>query len=192
MTPGAVNSDLIGPVGRFLIASFPDGCREAVAGDLIEEASSIVLPASGPVAAKRWLRAQLVRTIPGMLSLHFRQKENDDMKQAKWIAAGALVIIGAVQAWDSGVMAAPLWITAMVAVAIAIGVAGVFVDHEGVRFGIGVAVLAILFAARMASPVNLPELSLVGFPIFIMLIFGGRFLAMRREKRGPRGPGAAA
>ena len=183
---------LTGPVVRFLIASLPDACRDEVAGDLIEEATSIVAPASGNAAAKRWLRSQLFSSMPAMISLHFRQKENDEMKYAKWIGAALIVLMGTVQAWDSGVLAAPPMIGAIVVIAIAAGLAGVFIDHDGIRFGIAVSVFALLFAARMLSPVSLPELGLIGMPVFFILVLGPKFLALRNEKRGPRGPGAPA
>jgi hypothetical protein len=185
------SSALVGPVERFVISLLPDAYQVNIAGDLIEEAS-VVASASGTPAAKKWLRGQLVRSLPSVMSLHFRQKENDDMKHAKWIAAAALIVLGAVQAWDSGILNAPPMIGAMVAVAIAIGVSALFVEHDGLRFGIAVLVLVLLFAARMMSPVRLPELSLVGFPIFLVLVLGPKFLALRKERQGPRGPGAPA
>lgn len=195
MTPDSLHvseRELIGPLGRLVIALLPDSCREAVVGDLVEEASTSIVPASGTPAARQWLKGQLVRSIPGMISLHFRQKENDEMKHAKWIAAAAIVLMGAVQAWDSGILAAPLLIGAIVVLAIALGVAGVFVKHEGIQFGIAVFVLILLATARILSPVRLPELSLVGMPIFLILVLGPRFLALRKEKRNTGGPPSPA
>ena len=46
------------------------------------------------------------------------------MKHVKWIAVALIVLMGALQAWDSGILAAPPMITAMVVMAIAMGVAG--------------------------------------------------------------------
>ena len=181
----------LGRFERFMISLLPDAYQADMAGDLIEEAS-VIEAKSGSPAAKKWLRSQLVRSIPSVVSLHFRQKENDEMKYAKWIAAAALVLFGAVQAWDSGILNAPPLIGAIVAIAIAIGVSGLFVEHEGIRFGIAVLVLVMLAAARIMSPVRLPELALVGFPIFLVLVLGPKFLALRKEKSGPRGPGAPA
>lgn len=185
-------AELTSPLTRFLIATLPDRYREEITGDLFEEAITIVAPQSGDIAARRWIRAQLIHSLPGTISLHFRQREDDQMKHAKWIAAALIVLMGALQAWDSGVLAAPPTIMAMVVVAIAIGLAGVFIEHDGIRFGIAVLVLAILFTARMISPVRLPELSLVGMPIFLILVLGPRFVAMAREKNGTKGPGAPA
>ena len=185
-------SDVVGPGVRLCLSLLPVRYTDAIAGDLIEEATTIVAPASGHGVARRWLRGQLLRSVPALVSLHFRQKENDNMKHVKWIAAIALVAIGSVQAWDSGVFSAPAGIAALVAVAIAIGVAGLFVEHEGIRFGIAVIVFVVLFAARILSPVRLPELTLIGLPVFLMLVLGGRFRAMARQKNGTKGPGAPA
>lgn len=185
-------AELTSPVARFLIATLPDRYREEITGDLFEEARTIVAPQSGNVAARRWVRAQLFHSLPSTMSLHFRQREDDDMKHAKWIAVGLIVLMGALQAWDSGILAAPPMITAMVVIAIAMGIAGVFIEHDGIRFGIAVLVLAVLFTARMISPVRLPELSLVGMPIFLILVLGPRFMALAKNKANPPGPGAAA
>ena len=139
-----------------------------------------------------WIRHQLIKSLPGVVSLHFRQKGDDGMKHAKWFAAAVVVVLGALQAWDSGVLNAPAGIGAIVAIAIAVGVAGIFVEHEGIRFGVALLVLALLFLARALSPVRLPELALAGLPIFLVLVFGPRFLKLRQQRQGPRGPGAPA
>jgi hypothetical protein len=180
---------LLDPLSRFLIATLPDRYREEIAGDLIEEALASVAPEHGEAAARRFIRGQLVRSLPATMTLHLRQREDDDMRHAKWIAAAAIVFVGVLQAWDSGILAAPPMIAALVAFAIAIGLVGNFIEHEGIRFGIALLVLVMLFVARILSPVRLPELSLVGLPIFLILVLGPKFLALRK---GPKGPGAAA
>lgn len=186
-------SDLafLGPFERFLVSLLPDAYRDDIAGDLIEEASAIERGPNAPLP-NRWIRRQLLISMPAIMSLHFRQKENDEMKHAKWMAAAALLGIAALQAWDSGILNAPPAIGALVAIAIAIGIAGLFVEHEGIRFGIAVLVFVMLFAARMLSPVRLPELTLIGLPVFLLLVLGSRFMAMAKQKRGPGGPQAPA
>ena len=114
------------------------------------------------------------------------------MKHAKWIAAAAILAVGLLQAWDSGVLDAPVWIAGIVLFAIALGIGGVFTSNELVRFGIALLVLALLLVARILSPIRLPDLGLVGFPIFIILVLGPRFMAMAKAKHPPRGPGAVA
>ena len=68
----------------------------------------------------------------------------------------------------------------MVVLAIGVGLSGLFVSSEGLRFGAAVLSLVLLFLARILSPVRLPELALVGFPIFIILVLGPKFAALRK------------
>lgn len=177
---------------RFLVAMLPDRYRDDIAGDLTEEALTVVAPEAGDEAARRWMRMQLIRSLPGTMSLHIRQREEDEMKSFKWVSVAAIVSVGMLQAWDSGVLSAPPLIAAVVVLAIALGVAGVFVAHEGIRFGIAVAVLALLFLARLASPVSLPELGLIGIPVFLVLVLVPRFVAQAKRGQGPPSPGAPA
>ncbi len=185
----AAEATLLRPLDRFIIAMLPDGCRDGIAGDLLEEAAMIASE-SGVDEARRWIRAQFISSLPSIVALHFRQKEDDHMKRIKWIAAPVLVVLGSVQAWDSGILNAPILIGIIVALAIAVGVAGVFVDHEGVRFGIGILVLLLLIVARIVSPVSLSGLGLVGMPIFLFLILAPRLLSASNTRHG--GPGTAA
>ncbi|MGI9044475.1 MAG: hypothetical protein ACR2GK_10190 [Gemmatimonadaceae bacterium] len=69
-------------------------------------------------------------------------------------------------------------------IAIAVGVAGIFVEHDGIRLGVALLVLALLF--------RLPELALAGLPIFSFSWCGPRFLKLRHQRQSPRGPGAPA
>ena len=189
MTAAPGSSGLLDPVSRFLIATLPDRYRDEIAGDLIEEATISVVPAKGAATARRFIRTQLVRSIPSMISLHLRQREDDDMKHAKWMAAAAILVVGAAQAWDSGILAAPPLIGAITALAIGLGIVGVFIDHEGIRVGIVAVVLVMLAVARLLSPAHLPELALIAVPILLILVMGPKFMSLRK---GPRGPGAAA
>jgi hypothetical protein len=180
------------PLTRFLVAMLPDRYRDDIAGDLTEEALTVIVPQAGEDAARRWMRMQLVRSLPGTMSLHIRQREDDEMKSFKWVSVAAIVSVGMLQAWDSGVLSAPPMIAAIVIVAIALGVAGVFIAHEGIRFGVAVAVIALLFLARLASPVSLPELGLIGIPVFLVLVLVPRFVAQAKRGQGPPSPGAPA
>ena len=174
------DSDLLNLVARVIAALMPDAYNDEIVGDLIEQASRDIEPTQGRGAARRWIATQLVSSLPSMMSLHFRQEEDPQMRHAKWLAAVVIVLMGAVQAWDSGILAAPPGIGAMVVIAIAVGVVGLFVHGDGLRFALAVLTLLILFAARLMSPVPLPELGLVGFPIFLLLVLGPRFAALRR------------
>ncbi|MEO8192956.1 MAG: hypothetical protein ABI681_03825 [Gemmatimonadales bacterium] len=183
--------ELLSRTGRLMIEFLPDGYRDDMVGDLLEEASAVIAPRDGMPAARRWLRAQLMTSVPRMFALHFRQKE-DGMKHARWIAAAAIVVVGVLQAWDSGILAAPPLIGAMVVIAIGIGIAALFTENDAIRLGAAALVFVLLFAARIASPVRLPELTLVGLPVFLILVLGPRFLALAKQKNGPPGPGTAA
>ena len=166
---------------RFLIDLLPEKYRDEIVGDLLEDAT-----------LKPHMNVELTVAAVRLFPLNFRQSEDDNMKHAKWIAAAAILAVGLLQAWDSGVLNAPLWIAAIVLFAIALGIGGLFTNNELVRFGIAVIVLALLLVARILSPVRLPELGLVGFPIFLILVLGPRFMALAKAKNPPRGPGAVA
>ena len=114
------------------------------------------------------------------------------MRHAKWIAAAAVLVLGALQAWNSEILNAPPMIGAMVAVAIVIGIIGLFMENEAIRLTIAGVVFVLLITARMISPVRLPELTIVGIPVFLLLVLGPRFMALAKERNRPQGPGTAA
>ena len=172
--------DLPGPLASVLAALLPDAYSNDMIGDLVEQASRDIEPTHGTRAARRWIAMQILAAVPSMMSLHFRQEDDPQMKHAKWIAAVVIVVMGALQAWDSGILGAPLGIAAIVVLAIGVGVVGLFVQSDGLRFALALLTLALLFTARIMSPVRLPELGLVGFPIFLLLVLGPRFAALRR------------
>lgn len=92
-------------LARLLVFVLPSRLSEELVGDLIEEARTFIAPASGARAARRWLLVQLASSLPHMLSLHLER----ELKMDKGKIWGALVIVlmGALQAWDSGVLGAP-------------------------------------------------------------------------------------
>ena len=166
---------------RVLIGLLPEKYRDEIAGDLIEQCVS-----------PQTMNAELVMAVLRLVPLNFRQREDDDMKHAKWIAAAAIVVVGLLQAWDSGILGAPAWIAALVVFAIALGIAGLYTGNEPIRLSIAAIVFILLFVARIVSPVRLPELTLVGLPIFLLLVLGPRFMGLAKAKSPPRGPGTAA
>ena len=173
-------SDLPGPLASVLAALLPDAFSDDILGDLVEQASRDIEPSRGTRAARRWIAMQIAASLPSMMSLHFKQEDAPQMKHAKWIAAVVIVVMGALQAWDSGILAAPIGIAAIVVLAIGVGVVGLFVQSDLLRFVLAVLCLVLLFTARILSPVRLPEIGLVGFPIFLLLVLGPRFAALRR------------
>ena len=176
-------------MGELMSDLLPERYRDEIVGDIIEEAR---LHDESDHARSRRINAELARSIPSLFTLNFQKNEDESMKHAKWIAGAAILVFGFVQAWDSGILAAPPWIGGMVAFAIAIGLAGLFTTNDFIRFGIAVMVFVLLFVARILSPVNLPELGLIGMPIFLILVLGPKFLALSKEKNRPQGPGTAA
>ena len=166
---------------RLLVELLPEKYRDDIAGDLIEQS----------VSTKR-MNSELAAAVVRLFPLNFTQREDDDMKHAKWIAAAAIAVVGLLQAWDSGILGAPAWIAALVVLTIALGIAGLFTENEPIRLSIAAIVFILLFVARVASPVRLPELTLVGLPIFLLLVLGPRFMGLAKAKSPPRGPGTAA
>ena len=180
------------PLTRFLVSVLPDRYRDDIAGDLLEEAATIIAPRSGQDAASRWIRVQLIKSVFGTLRLHLRQTEDDDMTSFRWVSAGAILLVGMLQDWDSGVLSAPPVIAVIVVAALTVAVIGVFIAHDGIRFGISLAVLGLLLFARFTSPVNLPELGIIGIPVFVVLVIVPHFVKQAKRGHGPAGPGASA
>ena len=162
---------MISRTSRILIGLLPDKYRDDIAGDLIEQSVSTAE-----------MNIELAIACARLFPLHSRQREDDTMKHAKWIAAAAIIAVGLLQAWDSGILGAPVWIAALVVVAIAIGIAGLFTENESIRFSIAALVFILLIVARITSPVRLPELTLIGLPIFLILVLGPRFMGLAKTK----------
>lgn len=172
---------MISRTNRALAEFLPDKYRDEIVGDLVEQALST-----------RQMMVELLVTVAALLPVHFQQRESDDMRHAKWFAAAAILVVGILQAWDSGILAAPVWIAAIVVIAIALGIVGLFMENDVFRLTIAALVFVLLLTARIVSPVRLPELTLVGLPIFLLLVLGPRFAALAKDKKRPRGPGTAA
>jgi hypothetical protein len=172
---------MMSPVNRVIAEFLPDRYREEIVGDLIEQSMST-----------RQMTIELLVSVAALLPMQFQQSKDDKMRHAKWIAAAAILVVGVLQAWDSGIISAPPMIGLMVGFAIGIGIIGLFIENEAARLTIAALVIVLLFLARIMSPVRLPELTLVGVPIFLILVLGPRFMALRKAKDSPQGPGTAA
>lgn len=174
---------------RLMVLLLPAPYRDELVGDLLEEARTVVMPRVGEQAARRWLWGQLLRSTPHMLRLHLRKELT--MRNEKLWGMVLILVMGSLQAWDSGVLRAPAYIAAMVALAITIGVVALlFAERMGMRFIASAVAFALLFGARMLSPIPLPELGLVGFIIVMILVIAPGILAARQN--GPQGPTSAA
>jgi len=176
-------------LARLLVFVLPSQHSEELVGDLIEEARTFIPPASGAGAARRWLLVQLASSLPHMLSLHLERELK--MNRGKIWGALAIVLMGALQAWDSGVLRAPPAIGLLVVLALAMGVIALFfAESAGTRFAVAIASILLLFGARALSPVPLPELGLVGLIIMMVLVFFPNLLEARKNR--PPGPTGAA
>jgi hypothetical protein len=86
------------------------------------------------------------------------------------------LVIGNLQAWDSGVHEAGLLIVFLVSLAIALPAVALLLPLKPVHFiGSFVLALVLLAAARLISPIPLPGLFLVLLPAGTGLIFSGIF-----------------
>ena len=83
-------------------------------------------------------------------------------------------VMGNLQAWDSGVPAAGLWIVFLVSLAIAMPPVALLIPLKPSNLlGAFVLSLGLLVIARLSSPIPLPELFLVLLPAGMALIFTG-------------------
>ena len=83
-------------------------------------------------------------------------------------------VMGNLQAWDSGVPAAGLWIVFLVSLAIAMPPVALLIPLKpSTLLGAFALSLGLLVIARLASPTPLPELFLVLLPAGMALIFTG-------------------
>lgn len=94
------------------------------------------------------------------------------MFRTKWIVAGICVVMGVLQAWDSGVLGAGAGIQALVGVAIALPVVALLsTDRYGIHALAVAASFVLLTVARIVSPVALPTLHIVAFIPAVVIFF---------------------
>ena len=105
------------------------------------------------------------------------------MSLNKWACAAICVTLGAVQAWDSGVLQADAAIQALVAAAIVLPVVGLLATESyGMRALTVAGAFVLLTIARMTASVSLPTLHLVAL-IPAVLIFFSHLAASRPQAR---------
>jgi hypothetical protein len=89
-----------------------------------------------------------------------------------WVAV--VVVVGALQGWDSGVLRSTVLVQALVALAIAVPAAALALTTQ---YGAHAAAIAVAFVlltiARIVAPAPLPTLHLIAF-IPAMIVFLGR------------------
>ena len=94
------------------------------------------------------------------------------MLKNRWLWTAIIVVMGSLQAWDSGTLRAPGLIQALVALAIAIPAVAVVTTPSYPRHVLAVAVAFVLLTiARMTSPISLPTLHLIAFVPAVLIFF---------------------
>jgi len=93
------------------------------------------------------------------------------MKLSRWVVAGLIVLLGCLQAWDSGVLAAGPLVQLLAWTGIAIPAIAALVSASYLGTIAAVSASAVLeIAARVVSPVPLPELLLVSAIAALLLL----------------------
>ncbi len=107
------------------------------------------------------------------------------MKIPRTIIAILIIGLGATQAWDSNVLAAPSWVIALVALAVALpALAVVITDDPGMLLAAIIGMSLLLLAAKLMSPVPLPALLVVAMLAGVLVI-----IANQQGSDVPRRPG---
>jgi hypothetical protein len=139
-------------VERVLAPLVPEEWRDVFIGDLVEEARCFILPTHGPHRARRWLRWQIVRSLPELLRHQITQGAG--RRIGRIVFAVLLVRLGAVQAWDSRVHHASPLVIGIVATALAIVACTMHCGRRSTTWlALILAVPVLLIAARLLSPV---------------------------------------
>ena len=94
------------------------------------------------------------------------------MLRNRWLWCAITVVMGSLQAWDSGALRAPAAIQALVALAIAIpSVTVVATASYGWQALSVVSAFVLLTVARVAAPVSLPTLHIIAFVPAVLIFF---------------------
>lgn len=110
-------------------------------------------------------------------ALNYFRKGESAMKTSTALRAALaflIFVLGNLQAWDSNVHEAGLWIVLLVSLAIPLYPISLLLD-SGPQYALAALVLALvlLLVARALSPLPLPELFLILLPAALGLIFSG-------------------
>ena len=90
----------------------------------------------------------------------------------KWIIVAISIVMGMLQAWDSGVLGAGTGIQLLVGAAIALPVVALLVtDGYGMHALAVAGAFVLLTIARVISPVALPTLHIVAFIPAVLIFF---------------------
>ena len=177
-SPGTPLDAELRRIGRWLGPLAPPAHREALLGDLAEEAADVARR-EGADAARRWMWNQALRSVAPLLRNLLTREVR--MTRNRMLGLGVALPMALVQAWDSnGLDAGPL-VMALVAAAIALpSLALVVTSHPGVYAAAEGIAIALLLAAKIVTPVALPALGFVA-----LVLAGGLYIGTRPESSTP-------
>lgn len=93
------------------------------------------------------------------------------MTDKKFIWAGVVAVVGALQAWDSGVLRSAAAVQALVALAIVAPASALALTREARTQAVAIAAAFVLLTiARVLAPAPLPTLHLIAFVPAVILI----------------------
>jgi hypothetical protein len=185
VTDSTRNPDILGPgfptalEQLLLVLLLPSRHREAIIGDLIEEAESEPLPPGGPRTARRWFWRQVLSSASPL----FRRQSTREIQMTgwRWLTLMALFIVGLVMALDPYVFAAPPLVIGLVFLAITVpAAAGVVSSNLCTLVGAtGISAL-LLLVARVASGLEIRWYAMA-FMLFVILNLGRIFERQMRQ-----------
>ena len=169
-----LGSDFPGPVGRAVLTLLlPTRHREAMIGDLIEEAETVVLARDGAAAARRWFwRQARAAASPGCR----RQSPREGVVGGwEWVSLMVLFIAGLIMALDPYVFSASPFVIALVVLAITVPAAtGVVSSNVYTLAGAAGVSALLLLAARLVSGLEIRWYAMA-FMLFVILNLGRIF-----------------
>jgi hypothetical protein len=108
------------------------------------------------------------------------------MLKPRWLFAFLMIVVGALQAWDSHILQAEAVVQAIVAIGILAPAAAFFVStSESTRIAAVIVSIASMIVARIVSDVSLPGLALAAFfPAMVVWLdmFSARRAACARTR----------
>jgi len=166
--------DFPGAVGNALLTVLlPTHYREAIIGDLIEQAEADVAPRDGAAAARRWFWRQAVVSASPLYAR--RTTTEVTMTRGKWITLVLLIVAGLVMALDPNVFSSSPLVIGLVVAAIAVPVvAGLISGNVHTLIGAAAISAVLLLTARLTSGLEIRWYAMA-FMLFVILNLGRIF-----------------
>jgi len=166
-----IESGVPGAVGNAVLTLLlPSRHREAIVGDLIEEAETLVLPRDGSAAARRWFWRQAIASAS---PLYHRQTTREVLVSGwRWLTLMLLFIAGLIMALDPYVFTASPPVIALVILAITVpAAAGMVSSNLYTLVGAAGTSALLLLAARLVSGLEIRWYAMA-FMLFVILNLG--------------------